>query len=150
VPQPHKTKIEEMMSPPAPEPHEIEIQRKLELLRNVRVTREKVGMNRWGLNEAMADPTKVYKGVNRNPARMTEYIGLGYQVCRRPHLTPHQQEDGSHVRGDLILMEVDKDLYEALCQDSVIRGYEQIEGEKEKFADAVVKAGGLPYGLAAR
>jgi hypothetical protein len=43
------------------------------------------------------------------------------------------KEDGTYVIGDVILMEIDADIYEFLLNENVERGREMIEGASESF-----------------
>lgn len=116
----------------APEPHEIELQRKIELLQKVRGIRDRAIMYR-GLVQNM-DPNKVYVWVNMHESRQTWFQSLGYVLCIDPTVTTQwKKEDGTHRRGDLILYECPRDLYEALKLDSQLRGIEALESSKEIF-----------------
>ena len=57
--------------------------------------------------------------------------------------TQWEQADGTHVRGDLILYQIDKDLYEAMHEQEVGAGLDDIEAHKDVFEGAA-RARGAP------
>lgn len=133
------------------DPHEIEMERKKALLARVRVMREKTQLNRGAINLDMADPNKVYHWINKDQSRIIEFTGLGYQIVRTEPvkkgargLSDWQAADGTHVRGDLILMCVDREIYEALSTIAAAEGYERLQGVREAFNSMVERTGAKP------
>ena len=103
----------------------------VEKLAKVRVLREKMLMNR---GEVKGKPDKMYCWVNVHESRRQWYEGLGWELCKDPSVhTEFKKEDGTHVRGDLILYQIDKETYELLNLDSELRGIEGIQGSKDEF-----------------
>ena len=63
---------------------------------------------------------------------------LGFKIVRDDPKHPAwkangSKEDGTYVIGDVILMEIDADIYEFLLHENVERGREMIEGASESF-----------------
>lgn len=121
---------------PPPSPHELERQRKLDLLAKVRVSRDRLRFR--GAVEDI-DPNKVYVWLSNDENTRTRFEGLGYVLCKSPTIkTAWRKEDNTHRRGDLILYEVDKDLYEAIKLDGELRALEGQAAEELflNFADS--------------
>lgn len=119
--------------------------RKEELLKKVRVLRETMHVNRAKVTGGK--PDKTYIWVGRDDNMRTYFEGLGYAVCRDTSVkTQWKREDGTHARGDLVLYEVDKELYEALKAESELRGLEQLQSSKSGFQDFAAKSG-VPVNL---
>jgi hypothetical protein len=55
--------------------------------------------------------------------------------------SPYLQNDGMHRRADVILYEIDRDLYEALYAADVMRGIENIEAASESFQLSLMRDG---------
>lgn len=124
------------------EPHEKEMLRKQELLKKVRIVRERLAQNR-GMVDGM-NPSKAYVWVNISDNRQIEYQSTGYELCRDPNIkSKWKQADNTHKRGDAILYEIDKDLHEALDMDAQLRAVEGVEGAREGFK-AVAFQNGVP------
>lgn len=126
------------------QPHEIEQRRMRELLSKVRIKREANAFGRGNISEASPhfDRSKKYVWINTNQHRQIEYLGLNYEIVKTPNpkpgeepLSSWQREDGTHVRGDLILMAVDKEFYEALKLEEQLRAFEAMEIPAQQFAD---------------
>jgi hypothetical protein len=114
-----------------PRPEETEIQRKLELLKKVRTLKERA-RHRLGIENG--DPAKVYVWVHNSDTRRQHFESLEYRVCRDPKVsTRWKREDGTHVCGDLILYEIDKELHDTLKLESLYRAVEAIEGSRSDF-----------------
>lgn len=112
------------------EPHEEELKRKKELLAKVRVLREKMASR--AADFTGQNPAKTYIWVNIKEDRQTYFQAWGYILCTDPKVSsPYKQPDGSHKRADLVLYEMDREMYEAIQADNQIRGLEGIEGHKE-------------------
>lgn len=112
---------------------QIEFKKKVDLLRQVRLTREK--LRTAGMVQGM-DPGKVPIWVANDDTTQVQFQGLGYEICRDPNVqSPWKKEDGTHRRGDVILYQVDKDIYEALRTDSAIRAIEALESPEDQFLD---------------
>ena len=126
--------------PDKPLPHELEMQRKKELLARVRERRARLLVNKGRVEGG--DPKKVYVWINQRDERRTYFEGLGYTLCKDPHVkTQWGREDGTHHRGDLILYEIDRDTHEALKLDSQIRAVEQMASSRESFREFAAGSG---------
>ena len=120
--------------PPAPlpkPPHELEMDRKRALLSKVKAIRE----NRKNKGAVLAgDPAKEYCWVNTKDDRRISYEAEGWVVVKDPAVrTNWKQEDGTHKRADLILYEIDKELYEAMVAYNQLRGIEAVEQNDDTF-----------------
>ena len=125
--------------PPVPldkKPHEIERERKLDLLKKVRMLREGGLFNKGAIHAG--DPSKEYCWVNIKDDRRVSYEAVGWVLCKDPNVkTNWRQEDGTHKRADLILYEIDKELFEAIQAYNNLRGIEAVEGSEEMFIAAL-------------
>jgi hypothetical protein len=126
--------------PSAVPPHILEQQRKLELLKRARVIKERVASRRQELEGL--DPSKQYMWVNVREDRQMFFQALGYSVVSNPDVkSPYKQADQTHRRADVILYEIDRDLYEALYAADVMRGIENIEAASESFQLSLMRDG---------
>ncbi len=104
---------------------------KAELLKKVRILRSDASR---GLEVKGSDPNKSYTWVNVHPSRRVFFEGQGFTVCRDPKVvTSWRREDGTHIRGDLILYECDKEWKEALTAFDDLSAIEAMEGSQETF-----------------
>lgn len=127
-------------APEAPLPHEVELQKKLELLGKVRATRSKMLQNASSIEGK--DPALAYAWVNINESRRNYFEALGWQLCSDPKIkTPWRREDGTHRRGDLILYQIPKDLHEAIELEASLRAIEDIETSQEGFKEFAGRSG---------
>ena len=114
-----------------PLPHEIEMKRRIDLLKRVRVLKDKA---RNRLEVQGGDSSKIYVWVHNSEVRRQYFESLDYKVCRDPNVnTRWKREDGTHTCGDLILFEIDKELHEASELESLYRAMEAIEGSQSEF-----------------
>ncbi len=124
--------------PPVPleeAPHITELRRKKELLQKVRTLREGA---RAQLGAVQGNPNKVYCWVNTRDDRRVSYEALEWVVCKDPAVkTRWQQDDGTHKRADLILYEIDKELFDAYMAENQLRGIEAVEGSEDMFLAAL-------------
>lgn len=60
------------------------------------------------------------------------------------------KEDGTYIVGDVILMEIDADLYEFLLQENVERGRQMIEGAGESFKQEAERQGVPSFDVAGK
>ena len=121
-------------------PHESEAARRAALLARVRQTRAKLIFNRGEINGNK--PNKEYSWVNRAEERIVFYKAMGYEICRDPDIkSAWRQEDGTHIRGDVILMEVDKEWHEALRLDEQDRAVSALEGKTDEFERDMARVG---------
>lgn len=130
---------------PAKPAHQIEQEKKIELLRKVRQTRQNAHLNhqRVWAKEGELPADKKYVWVNKNESRVVYYQGLGYAICRDERvMTNWRREDGTHQYADLILMDIDRGLWEAMKLDSELRGLEGVEGED--MFKAFAERAGIP------
>jgi hypothetical protein len=120
--------------------HEIEAERRLELLRKVKIIRE--GFMRRG-ELLKGDPAKEYCWVNVREERQIFYRQLGWAPVKVNPNAPHvvsswpPNAEGNIVRGDVILYEIDKELAEAHQIYSVARGLELTERPGQDFEAAM-------------
>ena len=127
---------------PAKEPHEIEIERKRALLAKIRSTRTSL-LSSLAQVEGR-NPSKHYAWVNSHQSRITAYQGMGYEICRDPLIsTQWKKEDGTHVRGDAILMETSKEMKEMWDYDTELRAIEDLENAQGSFK-AFAEREGVP------
>jgi hypothetical protein len=123
-------------------------ERKMELLRQVRQHRADTLFAKGRVRAA--DPAKapipedkVFVWVNKNEHRQVHYISSGYTVCKDVRVTTNwAQPDGTHVYGDMVLMECPKDLYMAMKLDNEYRALEGVEGEE--LFKAFAERAGIP------
>lgn len=121
-------------------PHETELERKRALLARVRATKASL-ISQLSQIEGRS-PTKHYSWVNRHEARVMTYRTMGYEICRDPNVkTQWRQSDGTHVRGDLVLMEIDQDLYEAWQYESERSAIEAVEAAQDTFREFAGRSG---------
>jgi ribosomal protein S30 len=128
------------------------MQRKRELLAKVIANREHralmAGKVRPADPKVPLNPKTRYIWANRNPERIVQFKIQGYEVCKDPKVaTDWQKEDGTHIYGDLILMEIDQDLWEANKLYSQMKAIEGVEGE-EVFK-AFAERAGIPVQITA-
>lgn len=120
-------------------PHEEEQHRRAELLKRVRTNRDAILLNR-GKVDGKED--KEYCWVNLNADRQIWYQTQGWEICRDPEVkTRYLRDDGTHVRGDLILYQIDKEYAQALHEYDVARGIEYLEGAEDDFETAAMRDG---------
>lgn len=120
--------------PPAEplQPHEIEMKRKAVLLAKVRVQRASL-LDSLTQIDGM-DPAKHYAWVNRSEARVNTFAGMGYVICTDPKVkTRWRNDEGKHIRGDMILMEIARDYKEAWNYDAELRAVEDLEHSRDSF-----------------
>lgn len=122
-------------APPTPlekQPHEIEMDRKRALLQKVKSLRQGTLMQMGALQQGNSN--KEYCWVNVRDDRRVSFEATGWNLCKDPAVvTRWKQEDGTHRRADLILYEIDRDLYEATMAYNQLRGIESVEGSEEMF-----------------
>lgn len=124
------------------EPHEVEMHKKMELLAKVRSTRSSMLQHLASIEGK--DPSKHYGWIHNSEPRITHFRAQGYEVCKDPKVkTQWRREDGTHVRGDLILMECPKDLHEAWKVDGELRAIEDLENSRNSFT-AFAERSGVP------
>jgi len=111
-----------------------------ELLAKARVVREKAVFSRSAVKGG--DPSKDYVWVHNSDHTIYHFQALGYSICKDPKVkTAWKKEDGRHLRGDVILMEVDKDFREALKMEAEARSVETLEGSRESFLAFAARKG---------
>ena len=113
-----------------------------DLLKRVKILRERAATSQGEVRNGKLD--KVYVWVHKSDQRLVYFEGFGYQICRDPSVqTNWRKEDGTHVWGDAILLEIDKDFHEALKLESQARSVEALEGTRESFI-AFAQTNGIP------
>lgn len=117
-------------------PNEEILKRKRDLLARVRA------MQDYSVNERGAvkgkNPDFVYCWVYNHPGMIAEYKSREYEIVEASFdacETHFVQKDGTHVRGDTILMRVSKDIHEALELARDLAATEASDGHKEQFED---------------
>lgn len=119
-------------------PEQLKLERRKELLAKVRQIRAHALTDRGKVLNGKPDKAYIWSNIAEHT--LVEFQGLGYQICKDPDVkTAWKKEDGTHVRGDLILMEVDRDLYDAIKADDELRALEAIEAPKNAFAATVAR-----------
>lgn len=114
------------------------------LLEKVKLLRER-NMNR-GADLTNCNPAKVYMWVNIKEDRQHFFQAWGYTLVRGDTPTsPYKQPDGTHKRADVILYEIDREMYEAIQADNQLRGIEGIEGHKQAAIGAMNRMGVREY-----
>jgi hypothetical protein len=116
--------------------------RKKRLLEKVKALREGAMFQKGAIlpnsDGTIGNPLKEYCWVNSKDDRRVTYEAMGWQVCKDPKVkTRWQKEDGTHVRADLVLYEIDKELFEAMMAYNQLRGIEAVEGNPEAFMAAL-------------
>jgi hypothetical protein len=133
--------------PPVPlekPPHVLELERKKALLARVKTLRESNFRQKGAILEG--NPSKEYMWVNTKEDRRVSFEAEGWVLCKDPAVkTRWLQADGTHKRADLILYEIDKELFEGLMAYNQIKGIERVEGVDEMFLDAVGPLGVPTY-----
>ncbi len=121
-------------------PHLEELERKRLMLERVRVSRDAVLLNR---GKVTGDPTKEYVWVNLKEERQIWFQTQGFSICKDSEIqcSIKQREDGTYLRGDLILYEVDKEYFDALHEYNVVRGIEYIDGAEQNFEASAMRDG---------
>lgn len=122
------------------QPHELEMQRKMALLAKVKTVRDAILVNRGAIRGL---DTMEYRWVNQKDERQLSFQSLGWKkVTDEDEVeTQYKQADGTHVRGDLVLYQIDKEFAEALHLYDVLKGTEMIEGHKSAFKTAATRVG---------
>lgn len=86
------------------------------------------------------EPGRAYVWVNRDVNRQQHYQAMGYQICRNPDITcPWRTPEGTYVRGDLILYEIDAETHDAIKYISAERAVEGMTAPKQRFFDEAAK-----------
>lgn len=121
----------------------VSMEHKKALLQKVRLLRAN-NMSKGEITDK--DPSKEYIWVNIKEERQHFFQAWGYQVCTgaSPN-SPFKQADGRHLRADVILYQIDKDLYEAIQADNQLRGIEGIEGHKQAAIATMNRMGVREY-----
>lgn len=115
-------------------PHQKELIRKQELLAKVRAGYHKTDRSKFGA-VLEGDPKMHYAWINNRADVRVNFEGVGYEICRDPKVvTRFKREDGTHVRGDLILMQVDKEVYEMLQWQDDYASIEKLEDPSDRIA----------------
>jgi hypothetical protein len=104
------------------------------LVREVRINREAA---RIGLGNVTGEPNTQYVWVNRAEQRIISFESMGYVIVGKddPVTSKFRREDGTHVRGDLILMKLPKDLHEMYKWDSEKQAVSSQQQPKDEFKD---------------
>lgn len=130
-----------------PLPHEIEAKKREELLARIQQHREDTKKSKarvFPKDPAVGlPPNKRYVWVNRNEARIVAFRSEGYVIATDDRVNSMwKREDGTHTYGDLILMEIDQELYDAIKIDDQMRAVEGVEGAS--MFEAFANQSGIP------
>lgn len=112
-----------------------EMERKIYLLRKkLSVRRDSALFGRRNLKNP--DPAKVYTWVNTREERQMLYQSMGYEVCHNADVGSNywKPEEKIHKVADLILYEIDRDLYELDEANKVITGLELSDPKQAEVA----------------
>lgn len=121
-------------------PHETEQARKLALLSQVRSTRASM-LAQLAQIEGMK-PDKAYIWANIHETRVNRFRSMGYEICKDPDVKSQwRKDDYTHVRGDVILMQVPKELHEAWHYDSELRAIEDLDNSQVGFKEFAARNG---------
>lgn len=124
-------------------PKEEALKHKMELLQKVRILREGLLLHRGKIDEG--DPSKEYCWVNHRDDRQYYFQAAGWVLVTNdtgPNVrTKWRKPDGTHVRGDVILYQIDKEMFEAMQLLSVLEGQDRIAGVKDSFMTTLEKDG---------
>lgn len=114
-----------------------------ELLAKVKVLRA----NQMGAGQLTGqNPNKVYMWVNTREDRQAFFSAWGYELCVDPKVnSAFKKEDLTHRRADVILYEIDRQMYEAIEYDKQLRGLEGIEGHKQSAIEQFHRQGVREY-----
>lgn len=125
-------------NPQAKPPHIIEKERRQALLARARVVRDTLGKRNTEITGQR--PDKVYMWVNVKEERQITFQAMGWTLCTDPDVTSaFKQADNTHRRADVVLYEIDRDFYEALEADNILRGIEGIEQAESSFVTTLLK-----------
>lgn len=118
-------------------------EKKARLLAKVKVYRESLILDRGAIKQR--DPNKQYCWVNQREERRMFFEGMGWEQCTEltapKVITQYKRPDGTHQRADLVLYQIDLDLYEAICADRELRSIEAIEGASMSFQTTAERLG---------
>lgn len=122
----------------------LEVERKRKLWEKVIAGRQSILMDKGKITAVPGkslNPNTRYAWVNRNEHRVTMFQAQGYAICRNPDVhSDWKREDNTHIYGDLILMEIDRELWETSKLYSQMKAIEGVEGE-EVFKAFAERAG---------
>lgn len=125
-------------SQPPPKVEMSKEERKRFLLSKVRVRRE--NLLAGSRVEGRAD--KEYCWVNQREERQLFFQAMGWELVKDKEVkSSYMRPDGTHVRADLILYQIDKDMYEAIQADRELRSIEALEGVEEGFQTSANRQG---------
>lgn len=128
---------------PATETHEARQNKMKELLAKVQLMHD--AQLSGGKLEGQ-NPHKVYCWVNSRDDRQAFFQAWGWVLCVDPNVkSMFRKEDLTHRRADVVLYEIDRDLYEAQEAFKQLRGLEGIEGHKNAAVAAFNRMGVKEY-----
>lgn len=119
--------------------------KKARLLEKIKVLRETPRKVKDA--EVTGNPEHTYCWVYNHPQMIAEYERLGYEVVKSANgkgvKSNWEQKDGTHRRGDTILMVIGKEDAEALEAFAAITATEQVSAAKSQFSD-FANGSGIP------
>lgn len=128
-------------APPAGETKEQRLKR---LISKARTYRDSSLRNRGAVD---GRPDKVYCWVNKREERQLFYESMGWELVKNDPLvkSQHKKEDGTHQRADLILYQIDRDLFEGMEADRQLAAIESMQSAETSFESAAERAGAPTY-----
>lgn len=119
--------------------------RQMELLAKARVIRENVRRDWFPLTNKV--PGITYIPEIRDANTLSRRFGMGYQIVKSDpgnsgHVqSRHMQKDGTHILGDLILLQIPTEEYDALKLASELESLERTNQGRERFLGFARKEG---------
>lgn len=123
-----------------------EHEEKIQLLRErVKILRDGALLDRGKVLNP--DPSKRYCWVNAKEDRQLTYQAMGWELVRLPDKTKYWKADeNQHRRADLILYQIDEELFLAIQAYNMIRGLDLTgEAADEAFAATVKQHGARAF-----
>ena len=122
-----------------------------ELLAEVHLIHENATRNLGALLNG--DPSKEYVWVHNSSAPIAMRQGLGYEIVRQAKQSKQppivsgvwRRDDGSYVRGDLILMSIEKERHRALKMYSELKAVQNLRNSRTPILTTARQAGIRAY-----
>jgi hypothetical protein len=126
------------------DPNELEDERMRELLARVHSIERRNPFDEHAKLED-EDPKKIYEWINIHPSRVSTYQMREYEIVKSGTggnskvKSKHSRKDGTHVWGDAILMQVDRDLRMALDASAAYKALEQNRLSPGGYTEALAR-----------
>lgn len=134
-------KLKNATPPPPPPDEEPKESRKVRLLSKIKILHDNVNTG----TAVEGEPDKQYCWVNTREERQTFFQAMGWTLVKDPTgekvKTRYRQPDGTHRRADLILYEMDKEMYEAHDAYKQLKRIEALEGVELSFQTSAARNG---------